>query len=170
MRRFPFDAIVSRLTDRAIPFVIMTHEAVDTSVAAAKARGTPLNSGAKALLVKAGPDFVLIVIPGDRTLEWKAVRHALAERRVRLATSDELRDNTGLPKGAVPPFGKLLGLRVFVDSELARIPLVRFNAGDLTRSIEMPGHALVSAVEGTEGHFTSAPRPEETTDRGEARR
>ena len=58
-----FERIHERLTQQGIAFTVLRHEPVFTSEQAAAVRGVPLGSGAKALVVKAGERFVLLVIP-----------------------------------------------------------------------------------------------------------
>ena len=147
------DKILEHLNELNITFKELTHEPVTTSADAAKARGVDLSTGAKALLVKAGDSYSVFVIPGDRKLDWKAVKRELSSKSARFATSEELMDVTGLVKGSLPPFGNLLGLPVYVDSDVLEHDLIRFNAGSLTHSIEMPGSKLLEAVDGTQGWY-----------------
>ena len=149
------DMILERLRILNVPFKELTHAPVTTSADAAQVRGVDLSSGAKALLVKAGDNFSVFVIPGDRKLDWKAVKRELGNKSARFASSEEMMDVTGLVKGSLPPFGNLLGLNVYVDSDVLSQELIRFNAGSLTHSIEMPGNRILEAVDGTAGWYAS---------------
>ncbi len=148
--------IESRLRDLGIEYRIMHHEATTTSAESAAVRGVPLSSGAKALVVKAREDYSMFVVPADRQLDWKPVKKLVGSKSARLASAEELLAKTGLVKGSVPPFGNLVGMPVYVDSALLEQELVRFNAGSLTDSIEMPGEDLLRAVDGDSGVFTVA--------------
>jgi Ala-tRNA(Pro) deacylase len=44
---------------------------------------------------------------------------------------------TGLPPGAVPPFGSLFGLRTYCDTRLAENQRINFNAGDNSISVSL---------------------------------
>ncbi|MEW1656596.1 MULTISPECIES: YbaK/EbsC family protein [unclassified Streptomyces] len=145
--------IEERLTALGIEYRLMHHEATTTSAESARVRGVSLSSGAKAMVVKAADTYSLFVIPADRRLNWKPVKRLLGSKSARLASADELLERTGLTKGSVPPFGNLVGLPVYVDHALLDEPLVRFNAGSLVCSIEMPGTSLLEAVEGEPGEF-----------------
>ena len=142
-------ALLALLERAGVPFRSWQHEAVTTSDDAARVRGVSPDTGAKALLVKAGAGFVLLVLPGDRQLDWKAARRALGAREIRFATAEELAQLTGLEKGALPPFGCLFGVPTVVDPRIAEVPLVRFNAGATTASVEMPGSALLDVQDAT---------------------
>ncbi|WP_163512188.1 aminoacyl-tRNA deacylase [Fodinicola acaciae] len=152
--------IESRLKELGVAYKLSHHEPVATSADAARVRGVALSSGAKALLVKANEVYALFVVPANRQLDWRAVKATLTCKNARLATEEELLEKTGLIKGSVPPFGNLLGLPVYVDGDLGEEELVRFNAGSLTSSIEMPGGDLLNAVEGEWGSYSKPPKAE----------
>jgi Ala-tRNA(Pro) deacylase len=127
----------SFLQANEIAFQETHHAAVFTSEEAAAVRGAPLASGAKALVVKAGDGFTLLVIPADRKLDSKRAKHSLGVKDLRFASKDELMALTSLQPGAVPPFGSLFGLTTHVDPALATQPRINFNAGEHTASISM---------------------------------
>ncbi len=125
------------LTSQNVPFAMIHHAPVYTSEEAARVRGTPLGSGAKALMVKAGEAFLLLVLPADRKLDSKMVQAGLGVKSLRFATKEELLQRTGLEPGAVPPFGSLFELPTVLDPDLAAYSQINFNAGDHRCSISM---------------------------------
>src|SRR4029079_4150391 len=131
------DRLRTFLQKGGIPFQETTHAPVFTSEEAAAVRGAPLASGAKALVIKAGDTFHLLVIPADRKLESKRAKQALGVKDLRFASKEELFERTGLQPGSVPPFGSLFGLTTWVDPALAEQPRINFNAGEHTVSISM---------------------------------
>lgn len=120
-----------------MPFDLLHHAPVRTSEEAARVRGTPLEAGAKALVVRAGERHVHLVLPAHRRADNAALRTILGTRSLRFVTPAELLDLTGCVPGAVPPFGNLFGLPVLVDEELAARDRIAFNAGDNAVSITM---------------------------------
>ena len=64
-----FERVENLLKEHGIAFQVSRHEPVYTSEEAASVRGTPLASGAKALVCKGGDRFVMFVVPADRRLE-----------------------------------------------------------------------------------------------------
>ncbi len=132
-----FDRVASTLTVAGVSFSVARHAPVFTSEEAAAVRGAPLSSGAKALVVKAGDQFVLLVLPADRKLDSKKARAALGERSIRFASRDEVFEVTGLLPGSIPPFGSLFGLPTVADPAISDNPAINFNAGDHAISIQM---------------------------------
>src|SRR6516165_7401424 len=97
-----FDRLHAWLSQSGVPFTVLRHEPVFTSEQAAAVRGTPLASGAKALVVKAGDRFVLLVLPADRKLDNRKAREAFGVRALRFATKEEVLSLTGLQPGSIP--------------------------------------------------------------------
>jgi Ala-tRNA(Pro) deacylase len=141
-----FERLSEKLTAAGVTFTVTRHAAVFTSEEAAAIRGAPLASGAKALVVKSGEDFLMLVIPADRKLDSKKARSRLGVKSLRFADRAEVEQLTGLQPGSIPPFGSLFGLATSCDPALGLNERINFNAGDHTISIAMT-HADYLAVE-----------------------
>jgi Ala-tRNA(Pro) deacylase len=133
-----FERLQEWLGQNGVAFTVLRHEPVFTSEQAAAVRGTPLSSGAKALVMKAGDRFVMLVLPADRKLDSRKAREALSVKALRFATKEEVLELTGLQPGSIPPFGSLFGLPTYCDPALANNPSINFNAGDHAISVQMP--------------------------------
>ncbi len=132
-----FDRVENLLKEHGISCQVLRHEPVYTSEEAASVRGTPLASGAKALICRGGDHFVMFVVPADRRLDSHAVRQAKGWRKLRFATRDEVLELTGLAPGSIPPFGSLFGLPTLCDGRLGDNEVINFNAGDHSISVSM---------------------------------
>src|SRR4029079_16360606 len=95
-----FDRLHERLTQGGVPFTVLRHEPVFTSEQAAAVRNTPLASGAKALVGKAGGRFVMLAVTADRKLDSRKARAALRVKDLRFASRDEVQQLTGLQPGS----------------------------------------------------------------------
>lgn len=132
-----FERLENHLRKHDVPFDVLRHEPVYTSEEAARVRGTPLASGAKALICKVDDRFAMFVLPADRRLASKTTRRQLGARKLRFASRDEVTELTGLAPGSIPPFGSLFELPTWCDDGLAAQKRINFNAGDHTISISM---------------------------------
>ena len=146
MAQSVFERLETWLKEKGVPFTVLRHEPVFTSEQAAAVRGTSLASGAKALVVKAGERFVMLVLPADRKLDSRRAREALQVKALRFATKEEVEQLTGLQPGSIPPFGSLFNLPTYCDPALSLNDSINFNAGDHTISVQM-SHADYAAVE-----------------------
>jgi Ala-tRNA(Pro) deacylase len=140
-----FERVEEKLREAGVPFTVTRHVPVYTSEEAAAVRGTPLASGAKALVVKAGEAFRLLVVPADRKLDSRKARAALGVRALRFATPEEVERLTGLRPGSIPPFGSLFGLPTSCDPALGASAAINFNAGDHAVSVHMAYEDYVRA-------------------------
>jgi Ala-tRNA(Pro) deacylase len=131
------ERLLTWLRERGARFRLMEHAPVFTSEEASRVRGTPIEAGAKALVLQADDRVVHVVLPGHRRVDNARLRAVLGTRTLRFATPEELIALTGCVPGAVPPFGNLFGLPVFLDEELAQREEMAFNAGGNAVSIVM---------------------------------
>jgi len=134
-----FDALVSLLEAGAARFRVIDHPAEGRSDLVAQIRGTAPGQGAKAMLCRSKdgePAYALVVLPGDRKLDFKLVAQALGLKKATLASPDEAMATTGCVIGAIPPFVDGSALRLVVDPALVeQFDEIAFNAGRLDRSI-----------------------------------
>jgi Ala-tRNA(Pro) deacylase len=131
------ERLLTWLRERGARFRLMEHAPVFTSEEASRVRGTPIEAGAKALVLQAEDRVVHVVLPGHCRVDNARLRSVLGTRTLRFATPEELFALTGCVPGAVPPFGNLFGLPVFLDEALAQREEIAFNAGGNAVSIVM---------------------------------
>lgn len=113
------------------------HAPVYTSAEAAAIRGVSLHSGAKALILKCGETFLMVVLPADMSLDSAALREVVNTKRIRFADKDEVLSITSLAPGSIPPFGSLFQVATYCDERLADNERINFNAGSHSVSIQM---------------------------------
>ena len=148
-----FDRVSQLLQQHGIVHDVLRHAPVYTSEEAAAVRGTPLASGAKALICKLDDRFVMIVLPADRKLASKEVRKAASAKSLRFASREEVKQLTSLTPGSIPPFGSLFNLPTWCDERLAEQPKINFNAGDHSISISMTYADYLQVEQPKLGHF-----------------
>lgn len=132
------ESIRAFLDAHGVSYRHLTHEPTPTSADSARARGEPIEIGAKAIVAKTDDVFRLLVMSAARRLHTPSVRSALGVRSVRFAGAEELASLTGLAPGSVPPFGEpILPLPLIVDRSIPALQRVAFNCASLTESIVM---------------------------------
>jgi Ala-tRNA(Pro) deacylase len=78
------------------------------------------------------------VVRGNDKIGLHIVEESLGARHVRLATEDEFISR--FPEceiGAMPPFGNLFGVKVYVDPALAKDEYIYFNAGNHVQTVRL---------------------------------
>ena len=128
---------IKQILDQAkLKYSIKHHTPVYTSEQAAKIRGDKLKQGAKAIILKADENFVLIVISAERKINSQKLKKILKSKKLSFASFDKL-ESLNVKSGGVPPFGSILKLKTYVDKSLFENEEISFNAGSLTDSITM---------------------------------
>ncbi|MBL8015040.1 MAG: aspartate--tRNA(Asn) ligase [Candidatus Doudnabacteria bacterium] len=150
------DAIVAMLKEREIKFTHMEHEETPTSEDSARVRGAALSEGAKALILagKQSGTNVMLVVPGDKKADFKALEEVVGEK-LEMEKPDKIQQKFGLQIGGVPPYGNLFGLKVYMDEAVAANKVVSFNCGLRTESISMSGSDLAETTEASVGNFSA---------------
>lgn len=132
-----FERLTAALNEASVPYEHTQHKPVYTSIEAAAVRNTPIHSGAKALIIKGGKTFLMVVLPADMALDGRALSKHLHVKRQRFATKEEVLEMTGLTPGSIPPFGSLFNLPTVCDERLAENEKINFNAGRHTDSLNL---------------------------------
>lgn len=149
-----FDQIVTDLEKKHIEFEVTEHEPVKTSEEAAKIRGVDLSTGAKALVMYADDKPIMIVVAGNRKIDMKVFKTAYTIRDLRMATPDEVEKITGVQIGAVPPFGHIFGISLYMDESLRTNEVIFFNPGLHQKTIGMKESEYEKASQPIVGNFS----------------
>ena len=109
---------------------------------------------AKTVVVHADGRMCLAVVPAHFHLDLDKLKRAAGASTVRLADESELR--TLFPDcetGAMPPFGNLYGMEVYVQQDLTDDAEIAFNACSHTEVMEVPFHDFERLVQPTIANF-----------------
>ncbi|MBN2100795.1 aspartate--tRNA ligase [Candidatus Dojkabacteria bacterium] len=142
-----FQRVKSILDAAEVRYEVIEHKEVKTSEEAARVRGTSMDMAPKAMVMKKkSGGMVMVCVPADRKVNIKAVKDVVGEP-VEMASPEEVEDKLGVKVGAVPPFGKVFGIEMYLDREFWKKDEVVFNAGRRDRSIKMKASDLIKAAE-----------------------
>ncbi len=139
--------------------VYREHAPAITSEEASKTRGDELRQGIKALLFTNEKEFVMVNLPADQKVDVKKVSETLNWQKssMRMATPEEVMQQTGCEIGAVPPFGHKNNLHIIVDIQIYKNQESAFNIGLRTHSVKMPTMEMKTVFahfKAKEGKFT----------------
>ncbi len=127
--------------DNKIEYTLLVHGGnAKTSEEVAKIRGTPLETGAKSMIIKIDTGFIDIVIPADKKFNSRPAKKFLKTDCLRFGKPEELSELTHCIQGSVPPFGSLFGLKTYVDENLIKnksYDYIVFNGGLRTKSFKI---------------------------------
>jgi Ala-tRNA(Pro) deacylase len=118
-----------QLERQGIHYDVAHHREAFTAQETAAAQHVPGRQLAKVVMLRTGDDFVMAVLPATHRVNLDRFA-AAAGREARLAAEAEFsRLFPECEPGAMPPFGNLWGIPVWVDESLTRDRDIWFNAG-----------------------------------------
>ncbi len=130
--------LIEFLDSNHVKYVTISHSPAYTAqeiAACAHVKGKEL---AKTVVVKIDGKFALAVLPATRQLDFDTLQHTAGAKTVELATEDEFKGMfPGCDPGAMPPFGSLFEMKVYVCASLSEDEEIAFNAGSHTELIKM---------------------------------
>lgn len=127
------------LREQGIGFETIHHARAKTAHDTAQSARLDDRDFAKTVVVKLDGRMAMVVLGADRRLDLAALGLATGSDVVELAQESEFA--TLFPDceaGAMPPFGNLYGLDVYVDDALSDDEEIAFNAGSHTELIRIP--------------------------------
>lgn len=126
----PVERLKTFLDENEVDYESVTHSEVYTAQEAAAAAHIPGKDVAKTVIVKLDGEMAMVVLPATFQVSLDALTDATGAGSVELATEDEFKDlfPTCEP-GAMPPFGNLWDMQVFVDRHLREDERIAFAAG-----------------------------------------
>jgi Ala-tRNA(Pro) deacylase len=118
------------LVEAGVPFRVQPHPLAYTAQEIAAATGVTGYRVAKVVMAKADDRLVMLVLPAVHRVDLVRLKEQLGAGTVRLAEEDEFAGVfPDCEVGAMPPFGHLYGVPVYVDRTLTEDPEIVFNAG-----------------------------------------
>ncbi len=134
----PVKTLQKFLDAQHIKYVTMSHSAAYTAQEIAASAHIPGKELAKTVIVKVNGDMAMAVLPACDRVDFDLLKEAAAANKVELASEEEFKDKfSECELGAMPPFGNLFDMDVFVADTLAEDEEIAFNCGSHTELIKM---------------------------------
>jgi Ala-tRNA(Pro) deacylase len=126
------------LRELQVPYEVQHHHITYTSHDTAVTEHIPDALMAKVVIVVAADRLAMLVLPATATVDVARASAVLGVPVARLAHEWEFRDVfPDCELGAMPPFGNLYDLPIYVDRALATNETIVFTAGSHTDTIRM---------------------------------
>jgi Ala-tRNA(Pro) deacylase len=126
------------LTGEHVLFDLHPHQPTYGAQQVAQSEHIPGKLVAKVVIVLADGKQVMLVLPASMQVDLEKARAALNAPEVRLAQEREFAATfSDCAVGALPPFGNLYGLPVYVDQHLADDESIIFPTGSYTEAMRV---------------------------------
>jgi Ala-tRNA(Pro) deacylase len=131
-------ALEQYLREFRAPFTTLSHAAGYRATEVAMHAGIPCRQMAKPVLVRIDGTLAMAVVPADARVDLARLRELTDAGGVALASEAEFVGRfPECEPGAMPPFGNLYGMALYVDEGLAEDHALCFNAGSHTDLLRM---------------------------------
>lgn len=134
----PAKKLKEYLDSQHVKYVCLSHSVAFTAQEVAASAHVSGKQMAKTVIVKVGDELAMVVLPAHDHVNFAALKAAIGAKDVDLASESSFKSK--FPEcevGAMPPFGNLYNMPVYVSSQLSRNDQIIFNAGSHTELMQL---------------------------------
>jgi Ala-tRNA(Pro) deacylase len=144
------------LDDNGIKYVTFQHSPAYTAQEIAQSAHISGKNLAKIVMLKVDDRMAMAVVPASHQVNLESLKDAANAHKVELASEQEFKGMfPECEAGAMPPFGNLYGMKVFVSVALAEDEAIAFNAGTHTELVGLAYRDFERLVKPRVGNFSA---------------
>lgn len=132
------------------PFALLEYrydpDAASIGLHAAQSLGLPPSQVFKTLMVTAGDEAMIAVVPSDHELNLKALAHATDKKSVQMMAVHDAERLSGFKVGGISPLGQKKRLRTIFDQSALLLPFIVVNGGQRGLQIKAAPTDLIDAT------------------------
>jgi Ala-tRNA(Pro) deacylase len=148
------DRLENYLRDNQVPFEEQHHPRAVCAQEVAASEHVPGKMLAKTVMVLADGEIGMLALPAPYQVDLEMAAAALGVDEARLAEEEEFADTfADCEVGAMPPFGNLYGVPVYVEKTLAEDETIVFRSGSHTETMSVSYSDFERLVEPTLAQF-----------------
>jgi len=126
------------LDKEGIKYIGIIHSTAYTAQEVAASAHITGRELAKTVIVELDGRMAMAVLPANRKIVLQDLREVTGSDEVKFASEEEFQERfPGCETGAMPPFGNLYGMEVYVAEGLTENEEIAFNAGSHTEVLRM---------------------------------
>jgi len=150
----PVQKLKEYLDKNKVKYVSIRHSTVYTATEIAASAHVKGKNLAKTVMVKIDGTMTMAVLPAKFRVDLEALRAACLAGTAELATEHEFAKLfSNCEEGAMPPFGNLYGLPVYVEKSLTEDEEIAFNACSHSELIQLAYKDFAHLVKPTVASF-----------------
>lgn len=151
----PVQKLKEFLDGNNVKYISISHSPAYTAQEIAASAHIPGKELAKTVVVRLDGKFAMAVLPASYKVDLDQLQSVAGATETELASEQEFQDVfPGCEVGAMPPFGNLYEMDVYVSETLAEDEEIAFNAGSHTELIRLAYADFERLVQPTVGHFS----------------
>jgi Ala-tRNA(Pro) deacylase len=134
----PVERLKEFLNKENVRYVTIQHSKAYKAHEVAVSAHIPHKELAKTVMLKIDGEMAMMVSPASSRVDLERLKEVVGSEDVELAPEREFKDEfPDCEVGAMPPFGNLYGMKVFVSQALREDDEIAFNAGSHTELIRL---------------------------------
>ena len=134
----PVQKLKEFLDSHNIKYVVISHSRAFTAQETAASAHVPAKELAKTVMVKMNGKMAMAVLPASCKVDFDLLKKDTGAATIEIANEKEFKDLfPDCEIGAMPPFGNLYGMDVFVAESLTEDKEIAFNAGSHRELVKM---------------------------------
>jgi len=147
--------MIDYLKKNSVRYEVIEHTPAFTAHEAAVASHVPDKDLAKILIVQTDDKYCMVVMPADHRLDEHLLGKAIKAKHLHLAEEEDLKPLfPDCELGAMPPFGNLYALPVYIDKSLTNDDEIVFNACSHSKSIRLKMNDYLGLVKPVIAEFS----------------
>ncbi len=151
----PIRKLKEFLDSEGVKYLSISHSKAFTAQEIAGIAHVPGKELAKTVMVKIDGTMAMVVLPATHRVDFGLLKEAASVENAELADEAEFKDKfPECEAGAMPPFGNLYEMPVYVDESLSEDKEICFNAGSHTELIRLSYDDFARLVSPTIGKFS----------------
>ncbi len=134
----PVKKLKEFLDSHKVKYISISHSPAFTSQEIAAAAHISGKQLAKTVIAKVNGSMAMVVLPANEHVNFAALKKATGVGNADLASESEFKSK--FPEcevGAMPPFGNLYDMQVYVSSDLSKQEYITFNAGSHSELVQL---------------------------------
>ena len=152
----PAQRLKEFLDSHKVKYSTLTHPRAYTAQEIASLAHVHGDEFAKTVIAKVDGEMVMAVLPASYQVDLHLLKAAVNGKKIALASETDFRDQfPGCETGAMPPFGQLYGMPVYVEEGLTRDTEIAFNAGTHEELVRLAYSDFAKLVKPKIAHFAT---------------
>ncbi len=153
----PIQKLKDFLNTNNVKYVMISHSPAFTAEEVAASAHVPGRELAKTVMVKVDGEMAMAVVAAHQKVDFGLLEGVVGCTGVSLAEEDEFKSRfPDCDVGAMPPFGNLYGMKVYVDEALREDEQISFNAGTHTELMRLAYRDFERLAEPKVGRIAAA--------------
>ncbi len=132
------EKLIKYLDENNVKYITITHSQAFTAQQVAASAHIKGQDMAKTVMIKIKGELAMAVLPANYKVDFHLLKEISGNEDVTLAHESEFKDKfEDCETGAMPPFGNLYGMDVYVAQRLTEDEEIAFNAGTHSELVQM---------------------------------